>query len=388
MKSGFKVLDSDLHTMEPDGLWEKYLDAPFKKVGPLFTGRSESASNQPVIRIGALEIGEMSKRPQTAVVGKAFQQRAFARHLHYEVAHARGYDSESHVAAMDIEGIDVAVICGTRGRQVRMHDELEPEVAAALAGAHNDWTRDFGVYDPSRLKFAAQIAFHDVGLAIREAKRAVRDLGAVAVIGNPNPVGGRHIHDPEFEPLWDAIEELEVPVGFHPTGQSSLRDDIARRYLDHPNGRVIGVAGRNPMELMLAFASVAAGGVLERHPGLRCAFLEGTCGWLPWWLWRLDEAWEKFGPGSEVQVSQLPSQYFFRQCYVATDADEKVLKQVVEAVGDGHNLGSPGQPHSDGLFPEAMNEFVALEGVSDKTKAKILWDNCARLYRVGEGPRR
>src|SRR6266581_330192 len=218
MKNGFKVLDSDLHTMEPDGLWEKYLDAPFKKFAPQFTRGSENASNQPVIRIGALEIGEMSKRRQTAVVGKDLQQRAFARHPHYEVAHARGYDSESHVAAMDIEGIDVA-----------------------LARAHNDWTRDFCAYDPRRLKFAAQVAFHDVGLAIREAKRAVRELGAVAVIGNPNPVGGRHIHDPEFEPLWDAIEELEVPVGFHPTGQSSLRDDIARRYLDHPNGRVIGV---------------------------------------------------------------------------------------------------------------------------------------------------
>jgi hypothetical protein len=202
------------------------------------------------------------------------------------------------------------------------------------------------------------------------------------VIGNPNPINGRHIHDPEFEPLWDAIEELGVPIGFHPTGQSSLRDDIARRYLDHPNGRVIGVAGRNPMELMMAFGSMAAGGVLERHPRLRCAFLEGTCGWLPWWLWRLDEAWEKFGPGSEVQISQLPSQYFFRQCYVATDADEKVLKQVVEAVGDDNIVVSTDYPHSDGLFPHAIEEFVALEGVSDKTKAKILWDNCARLYNL------
>ena len=26
MKNGFKVMDSDLHTMEPDGLWERYLD--------------------------------------------------------------------------------------------------------------------------------------------------------------------------------------------------------------------------------------------------------------------------------------------------------------------------------------------------------------------------
>jgi uncharacterized protein len=385
MKRGFRVLDSDLHTMEPDGLWERYLEEPFKKFAPAFVRRSENASNQPLIRVGTLEIGEMSKRPQSAFVGKDLQRRAFARHPHYEVAHARGYDAESHVAAMDIEGIDVAVIYGTRGRQVQMHDDLEPEVAAALARAHNNWTRDFCAHNPERLKFAAQLSFHDVGLAIREARRAVRDLGAVAVIGNPNPVRGRHIHDPEFEPLWTAIEELGVPVGFHPTGQASLRDDIARRYLDHPNGRVIGVAGRNPMELMLAFASFAAGGVLERHPGLRCAFLEGTCGWLPWWLWRLDEAWEKFGPGSEVQISQLPSQYFFRQCYVATDADEKVLRQVVEAVGDDNIVVSTDYPHSDGLFPSAIEEFTALEGVSDKTKAKILWDNCARLYRINGG---
>ena len=382
MKNGFKVLDSDLHTMEPDGLWERYLEEPFKKFAPQFVRRTENATNQPIIRIGQVEIGEMSRRVQTALVGKDLQQRAFARHPHYEIAHARGYDSESHVAAMDIEGIDVAVIYGTRGRQVQMHDDLEPEVAAALARAHNNWTRDFCAYNPHRLKFAAQISFHNAELAIREARRAVGELGAVAVIGNPNPVNGRHIHDPEFEPLWSAIEELEVPVGFHPTGQASLRDDIARRYLDHPNGRVIGVAGRNPMELMLAFASMAAGGVLERHPGLRCAFLEGTCGWLPWWLWRLDEAWEKFGPGSDVQISQLPSQYFFRQCYVATDSDEKVLEQVVQAVGDDNIVVSTDYPHSDGLFPHAIEEFVSLEGVADKTKAKILWDNCARLYKL------
>jgi predicted TIM-barrel fold metal-dependent hydrolase len=381
-KHGFRVMDSDLHTMEPDGLWEKYLEPPFKKYAPVFTRRVENAPNQPVIQVGDLLIGEMSQRARTAVVGKDLQQRAFARHPHYEVAHRRGYDAESHVQAMDIEGIDVAVVYGTRGRQVLMHDDLAPEVAAALARAHNSWTRDFCAFDPARLKFAAQIAFHDVELAVREARRAVRELGAVAVIGTPNPVNGRHVHDPELEPLWAAIEELGVPVGFHPTGQSSLHDDIARRYLDHPNGRVIGSAGRNPVELMFAFASLAAGGVLERHPGLRCAFLEGTCGWLPWWLWRLDEAWEKFGPGSEVQISQRPSQYFFRQCFVATDADEKVLKQVVEAIGDDNIVVSTDYPHSDGLFPHAIEEFVHLEGVSEKSKAKILWDNCARFYRL------
>jgi predicted TIM-barrel fold metal-dependent hydrolase len=379
-KNGFRVMDSDLHTMEPDGLWEKYLDPPFRKFAPQFVRSAEGASNQPMIKIGALELAEMSKRTHTAVVGKDLQRRAFARHPHYEIAHARGYDPESHVQAMDIEGIDVGVLYGTRGRQVLMHDAHDPEVASALARAHNNWTHDFCQFRPDRLRFAAQVAFHDIPGAITEARRAVRELGAVAVIGNPNPINGRHIHDPAFEPLWSAIEELGVPVGFHPTGQSSLEADLARRYLDTPNGRVIGVAGRNPVELMMAFASMAAGGVLERHPGLRCAFLEGTCGWLPWWLWRLDEAWEKFGPGSEVQISRMPSEYFHRQCFIATDSDEKPLAQVIEAIGDDNIVVSTDYPHSDGLFPVAIEEFTKLEGVAERSKKKILWDNCARLY--------
>jgi predicted TIM-barrel fold metal-dependent hydrolase len=380
MKDGFKVMDSDLHTMEPDDLWSRYLDGPFRSAAPTFARASGGPPNQPTIRVGRLTIGEMTTRPSSVRAAADLHRRAFARHPHYDVAAAHGYDAPSHLTAMDIEGIDVAILYGTRGRQVLMHDDHDPALAAALARAHNDWTHDYCQADPARLKFAAQIAFHDVELAVREAGRAVRELGAVAVVGNPNPVRGRHIHDPAFEPLWTAIEELGVPVGFHPTGLSSLRDDIALRYLDHPNGRLIGTAARNPVELMLAFASLAAGGVLERHPGLRCAFLEGTCGWLPWWLWRLDETWEKFGPGSEVQISALPSEYFFRQCSIATDADEKVLRTVVETLGDDNIVVSTDYPHSDGLFPQAIAEFVALEGVGDKTKAKILWDNCARLY--------
>ena len=38
---------------------------------------------------------------------------------------------------MDIEGIDVAVMYGTRGRQILCHDDLAPDYAAALAHAAN-----------------------------------------------------------------------------------------------------------------------------------------------------------------------------------------------------------------------------------------------------------
>jgi predicted TIM-barrel fold metal-dependent hydrolase len=49
-------------------------------------------------------------------------------------------------------------------------------------------------------------------------------------------------------------------------------------------------------------------------------------------------------------------------------------------VGDDNIVVSTDYPHSDGLFPHAIEEFGALDGVSDKTEAKILRDNCARLY--------
>src|SRR5260370_37079893 len=113
MKNGFRVMDSDLHTMEPDGLWARYLEEPFKKFAPTFVRRAENAPNQPIIRIGDLELGEMSKRPHTAIVGRDLQRRAFARHPHYELAHARGYAPEAHVAALDIAGLYVATPSAT-----------------------------------------------------------------------------------------------------------------------------------------------------------------------------------------------------------------------------------------------------------------------------------
>src|SRR5207247_9284509 len=101
MKHGFRVMDSDLHTMEPDTLWERYLEPPFRAFAPAFVRRTENARNQPIIRVGDLEIGARSKRPQTAVVGKALQRRPLARHPHYQIAHAPSSDPASHGASTE-----------------------------------------------------------------------------------------------------------------------------------------------------------------------------------------------------------------------------------------------------------------------------------------------
>ena len=42
-KRGFRVMDSDLRTMEPDDLWTRYLDEPFRKFAPRFVRSSDGS---------------------------------------------------------------------------------------------------------------------------------------------------------------------------------------------------------------------------------------------------------------------------------------------------------------------------------------------------------
>src|SRR5712671_1272810 len=391
-RQGYLIMDSDLHMMEPDDLWARYLDEPHRANPPRFYGgqqrqlaqSSEDKGNADTImgmEVQGLAIPAHGKSQGATASTRELRRRSRARHPHFNVARARGFDPASTLTAMDIEGIDVAVMYGTRGRQILCHDDLAPDYAAALARAYNDWAADYCKADPHRLKFAAQLAMHDVPMAVEEARRSVTELGAVAVIGTPNPVNGQHLHDEVCEPLWNALEQLDVPIGFHPTGTTALKDDAGARYVGHANFHPIAHAIRNPVELMGALASLTSGGVLERHPKLRAAFLEGTAGWLTWWLWRLDDQWEKFGPGCERALSMLPSEYFRRQCYIALDVDEEPAVDAVNKIGAEYFVVSSDYPHSDGGFPEAMQQFFGLK-LDAEQRRKILWDNCARLYNI------
>jgi uncharacterized protein len=391
-RENYLILDSDLHMMEPDDLWARYLDEPYRANPPRFFGgqqqqlaqSAEDKGNADTIRgmeVQGLAIPAFAKAPGAAASSRELRRRSRARHPHFNVARARGFDAASTLTAMDIEGIDVAVMYGTRGRQILCHDDLAPDYAAALARAYNNWASDYCKGDPQRLKFAAQIAMHDVGMAVVEARRSVEELGAVAVIGTPNPVNGQLLHDDACEPLWNELERLNVPIGFHPTGNTSLKDDAGRRFVGHTNFFPIAHAIRNPVELMGAIASMTTGGVLERHPKLRCAFLEGTAGWLYWWLWRLDDQWEKYGPGCERQLTMPPSGYFNRQCYIALDVDEEPAVDAVNKMGAEYFVVSSDYPHSDGAFPEAIRQFLGLP-LNQEQRRKILWDNCARLYGI------
>lgn len=115
-----------------------------------------------------------------------------------------------------------------------------------------------------------------------------------------------------------------------------------------------------------------SGGVLEKFPNLRVAFLEGNCAWLPWLLYRLDERAKLHGPLADVPLSKKPSEYLLRQCFISLDPDEYLVSDVIKRIGDDNLVISTDYPHIDAHFPRALDEFLEIEDVSDMSRRKIL----------------
>src|SRR5262249_45482148 len=153
----------------------------------------------------------------------------------YAKAEAQGWNPGSQQEAMDAEGLDVAVLFPTRGlfvlgldtKQMMGSDGLEPELAAAIARAYNDWLHDFCAAHPTRMYGAGMVAPHDVTSAVEETRRVVRDYGFRAIFLAPGSVGRRQWHDPYYDPLWAECERLNVPISFHGGGQNFLRPDFS-----------------------------------------------------------------------------------------------------------------------------------------------------------------
>ena len=150
---------------------------------------------------------------------------------------ARDYDNVSQLAAMDKEGLDVAVLFRTS--PLHANENFEPEYANDLCKAWNDWMADFCKADSKRLKGSALITLHDVDLAVKEAKRAVKN-GAVGLSLCPEPINGRQIHDRYFDPLWQEAQEMNIPICFHPPARPQQPQVSQDRFEGHPNQALLG----------------------------------------------------------------------------------------------------------------------------------------------------
>ena len=206
----------------------------------------------------------------------------------------------------------------------------------------------------------------------------IAEWGWKAVFLRPNPVKGRMLSDPAYEDFWSECESLGIAVGIHEGTNSRLPATGADRF----NSRFAIHACSHPMEQMMALLALIEGGVLERHPQLRVGFLESGCGWLPYWLWRLDEEFEQLHWEVNATVKIKPSEYFRRQGFISIEPTEPYLEEVVKCIGADNLIFGSDYPHTDHK-PEIVEEAVALEDkLSKETVRKILWDNPARFYGI------
>lgn len=370
-KNGFKVFDSDMHIMEPPDLWERYIAPEFRSSAP----RGRTSEN--VRDLGLIFPNAPANAQRTA--GTPHQGRNFNKNQDLYRDHAqRGWSPEVQLEAMDTEGIDVAVLFPTRGLGVLTYPDQEPRFAAALARAYNDWLHDFCKANPNRLFGAGMISVYDINDAVDESHRVVEEFGFRSVFLRSNIVNGRSWHEPYYEPLWNTLEELKVPLGFHEATGSRSRQ-TGEQF--EPNFGLRRVYAQ-PIEQMLGLGSFVGGGVLERHPKLKVAFLEANCSWLPWLLWRLDEGYEREGDIFMQHLTMAPSEYFKRQCFISIEPDEAPARHTIEDFGCDQLVFSTDYPHGDSKYPNAVESFLKLP-LSDTDKRKILWDNCARFYGVG-----
>jgi len=147
-------------------------------------------------------------------------------------------------------------------------------------------------------------------------------------------------------------------------------------------GRVLGHA-YGGLPSMIALGSVVLGGVLERHPGLRVAFLEAGASWVPYVVDRMQESYDTFGlrgdgleldPGAAVRGGQV---------YIAVEPEEPALPFVAELIGDDHLVLGSDYCHPEGMCPFTMQALAERDDLSEATRRKILHENPARLYGLG-----
>jgi len=96
----------------------------------------------------------------------------------------------------------------------------------------------------------------------------------------------------------------------------------------------------------------------------------------------LDERWEAWGDRELFGQDMKPSELFRRQCFVSVEPEEELAKYVVAELGDENLVLSTDWPHDDSRFPHAIDGFLGMPHLSKDSKRKILWDNCARLYKL------
>jgi uncharacterized protein len=371
MRDGLKIVDTDSHMMEPEWLWERYIEDGYKMQAPKI-GKAPESGRRAFIVEGDSFTREKGKYPMAA---KAFLQAATKAMDRFDRARQTGFSAQSRLQDMDEQGVDVQILYPTMAGQMLGREFRDIKLLAACVRAYNNWAADYAEASPERLRWAAALPMQDVEEAIKEAHRA-SEKGCVSFYMRPNPVRGRTLWHDDYMPLWMEIEALGKPISTHDSASASVAS-FGDRMDTHTSGHILS----HPFEAMAAMAGLIWYGVFEKFPKLKVVHVEADGGWTPYWLQRMEQHWDFSGNAEHEYLTRRPTEYFKSNVCVAFRGDEPTMKAAVELVGDDNFTWDTDYPHPDGTFPWGLDAMMK-QPISPQAKRKMLWDNPARCFNL------
>jgi aminocarboxymuconate-semialdehyde decarboxylase len=165
-----------------------------------------------------------------------------------------------------------------------------PPLCNELAKLGNDGMAELVQKYPDRFPgFIASLPMNDPEGLLKEARRAVKDLGAVGVQIFTN-VSGRPLDKPETMPLFDLMAELDRPIWMHPARGADFPD-----YKGEPKSHYeIWWTFGWPYETSVAMAHLVFSGLFDRHPDLKI-ITHHLGGMIPYFEGRVGPGWDQLG---------------------------------------------------------------------------------------------
>ena len=212
----------------------------------------------------------------------------------------------------------------------------ETALGAEVAAICNDAIHDACRAHPDRLIPMGTVPLQNIGAAIDELDRVVREYRFTAIeIGAS--VNGRNYDEPEFDPFFRRAAELNVLLFVHPAAPSGT--DRLRRYY---TTNLIGF----PVETGICAASLIFGGTFARYPNLKVCLAHGG-GIAQSVVGRWDHGWEARAEASLV-IDRPPSDYFKLLYFDNLVHSDQVLRSLLSAAAAGHVIVGTDYPYDMG----------------------------------------
>jgi predicted TIM-barrel fold metal-dependent hydrolase len=365
-----RLFSADSHVVEPRNLWLDRLPERFKHQAPQVVSKDDGdyfvvpntgMSPKPVGTEGAMINTKIDGRIESPKGWRFDQQRPGA------------YDPEARLADQDSQGVEAEVIYPG---WLIVHSIPDFDLKVACVRAYNDWLfEDFCSYAPDRLLGAAALPVGKgpIEPAIEEAQKwAARGVRTFLL---PQSVPGMAWGDEHFEPMWSALEEIGIPVGFHQAaGQVAVFENKMAP------GAFWTTAVGNKISLGWVFMQLVYGAVPERHPNLRFVLVEGGIGWIAFQLNTMDHMFNDHQAWTAPRLNLKPSEYFWRQFW-ATFEDDRPGILTLPMLDPSKLMWAGDYPHTEGNFPYAQEQVAHdLAGLDDDVVDAITFSNAAELF--------